>query len=40
MDAIVRPNNNPVSDMKAPMSGFINDLNKITKTMSRESMFG
>ena len=40
MDVIVRSNNNPVNDMKAPMSGHINDLDKVIKTKSSQSLFG
>ena len=29
MDVSVWPNNNPVNDMTAPMSGLINDLDKV-----------
>ena len=32
MDVIVRSNNNAVNDMKAPVSGLIRDLDKVTKT--------
>ena len=40
MDVIVRSNNNPVNDMTAPMSGLINDLDKVMKTKSSQSLFG
>ena len=40
MDVIVRWNNNPVNDMTAPMSGLINDLDKVTKIKSSQCMFG
>ena len=40
MDVIVRSNNNPVNDITAPMSGFINDLDKAIKIKSSKSMFG
>ena len=30
MDVIVRSDNNPVNDMPAFISGFIDDLNKVT----------
>ena len=40
MDVIVRSNNDPVNDMTAPMSGFINDLDKVIKTKSSQSLFG
>ena len=29
MDVIIRSNNYPVSDMTAPVSGLINDLDKV-----------
>ena len=40
MDVIVRSNNNPVNDMSAPLSGLINDLDKVIKTNSCQSLFG
>ena len=40
MDVIVRPNNKPVNDMTAPMSGLINDMDKVIKTKSSQSLFG
>ena len=40
MDVVVRSNNNPVSDMTAPMSGLINDLDKDRKTKCSQSLFG
>ena len=40
MDVIGRSNNNPVYDMTALMSGLINDLDKVIKTMSSQSLFG
>ena len=40
MDVIVRSNNNPVNDMTTPMSGLINDFNKVMKTKSSQSLFG
>ena len=40
MDVIVKSDNNPVNDMTAPMSGHINELNKVMKTKSSQSMFG
>ena len=40
MDVIVRSNNNPVNDMTAPMSGPINDLDKVIKTKSSQSLVG
>ena len=32
MDVIVKSNNNPVNDMTAPVSGLINDLDKVIKS--------
>ena len=40
MDVIVRSNNNPVNDMTAPVCGLINDLHKVIKTKSSQSLFG
>ena len=40
MDVIVRSNDNPVNDMTALMSGLINDLDKVMKTKSSQSLFG
>ena len=40
MDVIVRSNNNPVNDMTALMSGLINDLDKVIRTKSSQSLFG
>ena len=40
MDVIIRPNNNPVNDMTALMSGLVNDLDKVMKTKSSQSLFG
>ena len=40
MDVIIRSNNNPVNHMTALMIGLINDLDKATKTKSRQNMFG
>ena len=40
MDVIVRSNNDQVNDMTAPMSGLINDLDKVIKTKSSQSLFG
>ena len=40
MDVIVRSNNNPVNDMTAPVSWLINDLDKVIKTKSSQSLFG
>ena len=31
MDVIARSNNNPVNDMTTPVSGLINDLDKVIK---------
>ena len=31
MDVILRSSNNPVNDMTAPVSGLINDLDKVVK---------
>ena len=40
MDIVVRSNNNPVNDMTAPVSWLINDLDKVIKTKSSQSLFG
>ena len=40
MDVIVRSNNKPINDMAALMSGLINDLDKVMKTKSSQSLFG
>ena len=40
MDVILSSNNNPVNDMTALMSGLINDLDKVLKTKSSQSLFG
>ena len=40
MDVIIRSNNNPINDMTVLMSGIINDLDKIIKTKSSQSLFG
>ena len=40
MDVIVRSNNNPVNDMTAHISGFINDWYKVIKTKCSQSLFG
>ena len=40
MGVIVRSNGCPVNDMTAPMSGLINDLDKVIKIKSSQSMFG
>ena len=39
MDVIVR-SNNPVNDMTTHVSGFINDLDRVIKTKSSQSLFG
>ena len=39
MDVIVRSSNNPVTDMTAPVIGLINDLDKVMKTKSSQSLF-
>ena len=33
-------NNDPVNDMTAPVSVLINDLDKVIKTKSSQSLFG
>ena len=40
MDVIIRSNNYPVNDMTAPVSGIINDSDKVIKTKSSQSLFG
>ena len=40
MDVIVRSNNNKVNDMTAPVSGLINDIDKVIKNNSSQSLFG
>ena len=40
MDVIFRSNNNPVNDMTARVSVLINDLDKVMKTKSSQSLFG
>ena len=40
MDVIVRSNNDPDNDMTALMSGLINDLDKVIKIKSSQSLFG
>ena len=40
MDVIVRLNNNPVNDMTTPVSGLINDLDKVMGTKSSQSLLG
>ena len=39
MDVIVRSNNYPVNDMTEPVSWLINDLDKVLKTKSSQSLF-
>ena len=39
MDVIVRLNNNPANDMTALMSGLINDLDKVMRIKSSQSLF-
>ena len=38
MDVIVRSNNYPVNDMTTPVSGLINDMDKVIKTKSSQSV--
>ena len=40
MDVIVRSSNDPVNDMTAPASWLINDLDKIMKAKSSQSVLG
>ena len=40
MDVILRSTNNPVNDMTTPVSGLLNNLDKVIKTKSSQSMFG
>ena len=40
MDVIVRSNNNPVNYMTAPVSELVNDLDKVIKAKSSQSLFG
>ena len=40
MDVIVRSKNNPFNDMIAPVSGLINEMDKVMKTKSSQSLFG
>ena len=40
MDVIVRSNNDPVNDMTVPVSGLVNDLDKVIKTKSSQSLIG
>ena len=39
MDVIVRSNNDPVNDMTAPVSGLINDLDKVIRTKSSQRAY-
>ena len=40
MDIIVRSNNYQVNNMTAPVSGLINDMDKVLKTKSSQSLLG
>ena len=40
MDVIIKLNNNQVNDMAAFMSGLVNDIDKVIKIKSSQSMFG
>ena len=40
MDVIVRSKNNPVNDITALTSGPTNDLDKVMKTKSSQSLLG
>ena len=40
MDVIVRWNNNQVNDLTAHVSELINDMDKVIKTKSSQSLFG
>ena len=40
MEDIVNSNNKPVNDMTAPVSGLINDLDKVMKTKSSQRLLG
>ena len=40
MDVIVRSNNDQVNYMTAPVSGLINELGKVIKTKSSQTLFG
>ena len=40
MDVVARSYNNTVNDVTVPMSGLVNDLDKIMETMSSQSLFG
>ena len=39
MDVVVRSKNNSVNDITAYMNGLINDLDKVIKTKSSQSLF-
>ena len=39
MDVIVRSNKDPGNDTTAPVSGLTNDLDKVIKIMSSQSLF-
>ena len=40
MGVIIRSNNNPVNDITARVSGIFNDLDKVMKTKSSQSLIG
>ena len=40
MDVIDSPKNIPINDKTAPMSGLINESDKVIKTKSSQSLFG
>ena len=40
MDVIARSSNNPVNDMTAPVSWLVNDLDKVIRIKSSQSLFG
>ena len=40
MDVNIISCNNPVNDMTTPVSGLTNDLDKVIKTKSSQSLFG
>ena len=40
MDIIVRSYSYPVNDLTAPVSGLINDMDKVINTKSRQTLFG
>ena len=39
MDVIIRSNNYPVNDMTTPVRGLINELDKVIKTTSSQSLW-